>query len=100
MKICFFIFANIADPDEMTHYKVFHLSLHFLPKCMVAEYQVEELKGLKHFRSSIRPFVCSFVRTSFRWFLPLVPSVTKYISVTTYQEAYIFSFPGGLAFTS
>ena len=58
------------------------------------------------FRSSVRMFVCSFVRNSVTFvefaskFCVKVSQVV-YISATTHQKAFILdhSYPGGFAFT-
>ena len=34
----YFVLANSADPDEMTHYAAFHLGLHCLPKYLFKGY--------------------------------------------------------------
>ena len=41
-----FILANSADPDEMSHYAVFHQGFHCLPICQFTG--ISRLKRVKH----------------------------------------------------
>ena len=79
----------------------FHLCKHLqtLMKCRIIRYFIwvftfaklhvcRSFKNEKGWSLSVRLFVRPYVRS---YFLPLLPSVTKYISVTTYQEAYILN---------
>ena len=91
LRICFTIMNGIVQYESNAFRSVRH-PMHLL-------YPRHLCRRVYSFRLSVRPFVCSFVRSFVRTSVTFVEFASKfcvkvsqvvYISATTYQKAFIF----------